>query len=60
MLGILTPTAISTKVVGGGDIRAMSFTGTTTLAPNDYIEVWAQNDTDATGLIVPFLNLLIN
>ena len=57
---ILTPTAISTKVVGGGDIRAMSFTGTTTLAPNDYIEVWAQNDTDATGLIVPFLNLLIN
>ncbi|MAP55598.1 MAG: hypothetical protein CL605_11915 [Altibacter sp.] len=57
---VLTPTAISTKVVGGGDVRALSFTGTTTLAPGDYIEVWAQNDSDTSGLIVPFLNLLIN
>lgn len=57
---ILTPTTISTKVIGGGDIRALSFTGTTTMAPNDYIEVWAQNDSDTSGLIVPFLNLLIN
>ncbi|MCW9036739.1 hypothetical protein [Altibacter sp.] len=57
---ILTPTAVSTKVIGGGDVRAVSFTGTTTLAPGDFIEVWAQNDSDTTGLIVPFLNLLIN
>jgi len=56
---VLSPTTISTKVVGGGDIRAVSFTGTTTLAPNDYIEVWAQNDSDTSGLIIPFLNLLI-
>ncbi len=57
---VLTPTAVSTKVVGGGDVRALSFTGTATLAPNNYIEVWAQNDSDATGLIIPYLNLLIN
>lgn len=56
---VLAPTSISTKVIGGGDERALSFTGTTTLAPNDFIEVWAQNDTDTSGLIVPFLNLLI-
>lgn len=59
--GVIIPaTAISTKVVGGGDVRALSFTGTTTMVPGEYIEVWAQNDSDTSGLIIPALNLLIN
>src|SRR5690606_36734878 len=60
---VLPSTAVQTKFGSGGggsaDVRALSFTGTVELAPNESIEVFVRNDTDDTNVTISRLNLLI-
>ena len=60
--GVLIPsTGISTYVVGQGDIKALSFSGTVDLDRNDYGEIWAVNKSDQASvtLTVEAMNMLI-
>lgn len=53
---VLTATKIAVKMAGGGDVQALSITGTTTLEPNDYIELFGEGN---GHLKISALNLLI-
>ena len=47
------------KMSSSGDIGALSLTGIVSLAPGDYVEVWVENNTDATDITIQSMNLSI-
>lgn len=55
----LPESKISRKINTGTDQGATPISCTVTLAPNDYIEVWVENNTDITSITVESMNLAI-
>lgn len=55
---VLPSTKVTVKMPGGGGVQALSITGTTTLGPNDYIELYGEG-VGGTSLKISGLNLLI-
>ncbi len=56
---ILPESKISRKINTGTDQGAVPVSCTISLAPNDYIEIWAENNTDVIGLTVESMNVAI-
>lgn len=56
---LLLETAQSRKITTGSDVGALSISGVVELSPGDFIEVWVENLTDATGITVQSMNLTI-
>ncbi len=58
--GVVSATEVKRFISVGADIGALSISGLVTLAPNEWIEVWALNETDdGLNLTVETFNLLI-
>jgi hypothetical protein len=58
--GVLLPESKQTLKLGTGVATgSITLSCTVQLAPSDYIEVWAENNTDATGLTVETFNLAV-
>jgi hypothetical protein len=58
--GVVTSTQVKRFIATGADVGALSVSGLVTLAPNEWIEVWALNETDDNlNLTVETFNLLI-
>jgi len=56
--GIVLPESRSTtKIANGADHQAIALSCTLSMAPNDYIEVWVENDSGTTSMTVENLNL---
>ena len=47
------------KLINNTDQGPISISCLTSLAPNDYIEVWVENNTDASDMIIQNLNLSV-
>lgn len=58
--GVVTATEVKRFISVGADVGALSISGLVTLAPNEWIEVWALNQNDDNlNLTVETFNLLI-
>lgn len=58
--GVILPSSkASTKIATGTDIQAIAVSCTVSLAPNDYIEVWVENNSGTTSMTLENLNLSI-
>ncbi|MBI3135854.1 MAG: hypothetical protein HYZ14_14345 [Bacteroidetes bacterium] len=56
---ILTESRQEVKIVNSTDQGPITMSCTINLAPNDYLEVWVENETAATDLTVQTMNLAI-
>jgi hypothetical protein len=58
--GVILPESKQTrKTVAGTDQSPLSLSCTVLLTTNDYVEIWVENNTDATSMTVLTLNLAI-
>jgi len=56
---VLPESGMFTKMNSNGDEQAVPVLCTVTLNPNDYLEVWAENNTDNSSLTVQTMNITI-
>lgn len=56
---VLMDTRQQRKISNGTDIGALTLTGVVELAPTDYIEVWVENNVDASDITIENMNLSI-
>ena len=56
---ILPESKQQVRFTNSTDLQSVTVSCTVSMAPNDYVEVWAANNTDMTALTVPSMNLAI-
>jgi len=56
---VLPESGMFTKMNSNGDEQSVPVLCTVTLNPNDYLEVWAENNTDNSSLTVQTMNMTI-
>lgn len=56
---VLPQTAQLRKIGTGTDVGALSIFGVVSLAPGDYVEVWVENTTDNTNIVIESMNMTV-